>query len=364
MPLPLAFHIQVQNGDKPFYPAQKIEGKVILHCQEVMKPRKIHLTLIGRALVYGVGTYPTLAGYEGSQQTHSVNNSNQETYFRVPVDLWVSEIGQEQLHPGTYVWPFSYQLPSVSLPSSYEDSYGNIRYWLHAQIDTPFGVCYTAQFVFTVLECVDLNLAKEDLSLPRRGEEQKTLCCLCCKSDPLTLAVSTNRGGYCAGEKILVTAHLEGDMRTNRGMRVLNATLYRSATFFTHNGTRNSCIPVAKIWTNSVIPAREVYEWNQNQLFIAACPPSSNTCKIIHIEYFVDFVVVVPPYGNSLHVCIPIVIGTKPLRSVYTDTTMSSVEYVKSARSVIWRDTKRIFTYAPLYSVMLPVDNWTEYNRR
>jgi hypothetical protein len=357
MPLPVDFYIEVQNGDKPFYPGQKIEGKVILHCQKQIKPLKIYLTFTGRASV--AWTQTTFGRGE-------VTYFAKEKYFRVEVDLWVRENGQEQLHPGTYEWPFSYKLP-LTLPSScvIEDSHGDIRYWLEAQIDlhTPFRVRYaTAQFVFTVLECVDLNLAEEDLTLPRRSEGQKVLCCLCCKSGPLTLAVSTNRGGYCAGENILVTARLENG--TNKEIRKLKATLYRFTALLGQNGTqvRFSCSVVNEIQTSSRVPAGEVFEWNQNPLFIPACPPSSRTCKIFHIEYFLEFVVVAPAFSFNLHVRIPIVIGTQPLRSVYTDNTLPSVGYGESARSVTLSDSKRVFKFAPLYSVLLPVNDCTENN--
>ena len=366
MPLPLDpdFHIKVRNGDKPFYPGQKIEGKVILYCQEQMKVDKIYLTLIGQASVSWTESYTTGSG-KTQTKLHTVTRSDEETYFRVVVDLWVRENGQEQLHPGTYVWPFSYRLPSVSLPSSYEDYFSNIRYWLEAQIDLhiPLRVRYaTAQFVFTVLECIDLNLAEEDLTLPRRGEEQKTLCCLCCKSGPLTLAVSTNRGGYCAGENILVTASLENG--TNKQIRVIEATLCRFTTFFARNGTgstHSSCSAVAKILISSRSPAQEVFEWNQNPLLILACPPSSCTCNLIHIQYFLEFVVMTPAFNSNLCVRIPVVIGTQPLRSVYTDTTIPSIGYVESARSVILRDSKGVFKFTPLYSALLPVDDCTDH---
>ena len=183
MPLPSDFHIEVQNGDKPFYPGQMIIGNVILSCLEEIKPCKIYLTLFGRAYVRW--TNPSHGGREN--YAHAIPSA-EETYFSLSVDLWARMNGQEQLHPGTYKWPFSYQLPSASLPASYEycpvpyeGGHGYIRYWLEAHIDLQIHprVCYaTAQFVFTVLESVDLNLAKEDLTIPCHGEGQRMLCCL------------------------------------------------------------------------------------------------------------------------------------------------------------------------------------------
>ena len=314
---PQVFVIEVQDGNRAFSPGQTINGRVILHCQKQKKLRGIYLTLMGRAYVH------SMIGQS--------RYTDEEPYFNFRVNLWGGDGGSQQLPPGNYEWPFSFQLPSVALPTSYEFSAAlstgfraNIKYWLEARMDRPEKVHHVKTFAFTVLERVDLNLSQEDLNAPRRGEGQRTLGCLCCQSGPLTLAVSTDRGAYCAGEKILLNARLENN--TNCEMRMLKATLRRRIMSYVEGNCHHRLDTiVAEMKTTGGIPAGQTFEWNQKPLSIPACPPSSHTCRIIHTDYSLDVEVVVPTFSFNLHVVLPIVIGTEPLRSAYTNTTLPTV---------------------------------------
>ena len=64
---------------------------------------------------------------------------------------------EEVLQPGSYSWPFSFQLPP-QLPGSYESNDGCIRYMAKAIVDLPMKIDKTAMFVFTVTSVLDLNL--------------------------------------------------------------------------------------------------------------------------------------------------------------------------------------------------------------
>ena len=339
---PQVFVIEVQDGNRAVYSSgQTINGRVILHCQEQKKLRGVYLNLVGRAYF---------------RWTDDGDNwkTAEEPYFNYQVNLWGGDGGSQQLPPGNYEWPFSFQLPSVALPTSYEGHYGNVRYWLEARMDRPWKFDHVSKFAFTVLERVDLNLSQEDLNAPRRGEGQKTLGCLCCKSGPLTLAVSTDRGAYCAGEKILLNARLENN--TNKEMRMLRATLRRKITFHAQGSRRHHQDIVAKIKTTRGIPAGQIFEWNQEPLPIPACPPSSHTCRIIHTDYSLDVEVVVPTFSFNLHVILPIVIGTEPLRSAYTNTTSPSIGFTNvEVHMVNIADNQYTMGqthFAPMYSMV------------
>ena len=337
---PQVFVIEVQDGNRAFFPGQTIKGRVILHSQEQKKLREVHLTLVGRAYV----RWST--GSRENRHTHS----DEEPYFNFRVNLWGGDGGSQQLPPGNYEWPFSFQLPSQTLPTSYEGRlYGNIRYWLEARMVRPWKFDHVTKFAFTVLEHVDLNLSQEDYNAPRRSEGQKTLGCLCCKTGPLTLAVSTDRGAYCAGEKILLNARLENN--TNKEMRKLRATLRRQMMFYAHHSRVHYQDIVAEMKTTGGIPAGQIFEWNQEPLPIPACPPSSHTSRIIHTDYSLDVEVAVPAFSSNLHVVLPIVIGTEPLRSAYTNTTLPSIGFanVKAVNIADNRYTMGQTQFAPMY---------------
>ena len=311
---PHVFAIEVENGDKPFYPGQHISGKVILQCQEKKKLRGIYLTLKGRAYVHW-----TESRSEGDVRQRTDHYIAREQYFNHRINLWKGKDGdsdgEEYIQPGNYEWPFSFDLPSVPLPSSLESQCGNVRYCLEARMDRPWKFDHVTKFAFTILERVDLNLSGVNLILPCRGAGQKTLGCLCWASDPLTLTASTDRKGYCSGEQILVTAHLENN--TNKEMKMLKATLRRKVTLYARGESREFKTKVSQMQTDSLIPAGQTFDWNQQPLLIPeACPPSSHTSQIIHTEYLLDVEVVVPTFSINLHVVLPITIGTVPLGSV------------------------------------------------
>ena len=309
---PQGFAIEVENGDKPFYPGQHISGKVILQCQEKKKLHRIYLTLMGQAYIRLYDSY----GY---------NYIEREPYFNHQVNLWQEKDGEEFIQPGNYEWPFSFQLPSNPLPTSWEDRCGNIRYWLEAHMDRPWKFDHVTKFAFTMLERVDLNLSQKYLTLPQRGEDQKTLGYLCYKSSPLSLTVCTDRGAYCSGEQILVTARLENN--TNKEMRMLKATLYQNVRVFARGRSKTVKDVVAEMQTTLGIAPRQTFEWNQQPLPIPACPPSSHTCRIVHTEYVLDVEVVVPTFSSNLHVNIPIVIGNEPLRSAYSNSALPTIGF-------------------------------------
>ena len=313
--------IDLDNGDKVFFPGDTISGRVTLQTTDVKKLRGIYLTLIGHAHVHWSESHTTGTGQ--NQTTHTTHYSAQEPYFNFRVNLWGGDGGEHFLQPGNYQFPYSFQLPQVPLPTSHESYTGQIRYWLEARMDRPWKFDHVTKRAFTILERVDLNLSQEDLAGARRGENQKTLGFLCCETGPLNLTASTNRGGYCPGENILVTAHVENN--TSKVMKRVKATLYRHVTYYAQGRSRSSNIIVSQMQTNDPIPAGGNFEWNQQPLPIPASPPSSHTCRIIHTDYVLDVEVVVPTFSINLHLHIPVVIGTEPLRSVYANTTLPAI---------------------------------------
>ena len=343
---PQVFVIELENENKVFYPGQTINGRVILHCQEQKKLRSVYLTLVGRADVH----WSEQRGFGCIRRTVPYNAK--ESFFSMQVNLWGEHGGSQHLEPGVYDWPFSFQLPSTTLPTSYEGPYGNIRYWLEARMDRPWKFNHVTKFAFTVLERVDLNPSQEELTAPRRGEGQKMLGYRCCQSDPLTLAASTDRSAYCAGENILLNAQLENS--TNREIRMLKATLRSNIVFHARGASRQHQDIVAQMQTPGGIPARHNFKCTQQPLSISACPPTSHTCRIIHTDYFLDVEAVVPTSKSNLHVTLPVVIGTEPLRSVYPTGTLPSIGFA-SVEAVNIADNQYTMGqthFAPVYSVV------------
>ena len=78
-------------------------------------------------------------------------------------------VGEDGPNPtiaaGIYQYRFSFQLPADRLPSSYEGSYGAIRYWLQLQIDRPLLKFDTDRHkMITVLDRIDVNIPEFSVS--------------------------------------------------------------------------------------------------------------------------------------------------------------------------------------------------------
>ena len=56
--------------------------------------------------------------------------------------------------------------------------------------------------------------------LSGHSRDHKRLCCLCCKSGPISAVITSNRAGYVPGEMIGFNA--EVDNLSNRNMKVLS----------------------------------------------------------------------------------------------------------------------------------------------
>lgn len=111
-----------------------------------------------------------------------------------------------ELPSGTHRFEFEFQLPAT-LPSSFETTYGSVRYNLEAVMDVPFNfVGQQKRMEFTVLRQDDLN-DFPDLGVPSENEEVTTFCCFCCESDELLMTVTIPQSGYIPGQHIPIVVN-------------------------------------------------------------------------------------------------------------------------------------------------------------
>ena len=314
MPSPDTFLIGLENGERPFYCGETVSGTVVVEVSFEMKIDGIHIHLLGQGDV----RWTTQNGIISRRRRAK------EQYLQDEVCIWGGDGGEHFLQPGSYQLPFSFKLPEVPLPTSYESHTGQVRYWLEARLDRPWKFDHVTKRAFTILERVDLNLSREDLTGARRGENRKTVGChLRCQAGPLTLTASTDRGGYCPGENVLVTAHI-----TNNSYKMITgirAYLIRHVVCRAQQNRCNCKDVLSRVQAVVSIPPGGDFEWKQQPLPIPPSPPSSQTCRIMHIGYLVDVEVVIDKMLFTLHLNIPIVIGTEPLRSVYANTILPTI---------------------------------------
>lgn len=232
-------------------------------------------------------------------------------------------LGQEtELPAGTHTYPFSCALPP-SLPSSFEGEFGHVRYTIKVTLDRPWKFDQDMKMAFTVISPVDLNL-NPNVKEPFKLELEKTFCCLCCRSGPLSVVAMIPVTGYVSGQVLPITC--ECDNASNVGINVVKFILRKKVTFYTQHPSaekRESKETIAELSIGPVAGG-ETRTFNQ-QLEIPALPPTNLVnCGIISLDYDLHIECDVSGPHRNLSGNIPITLGTIPLASFqppapYTD---------------------------------------------
>ncbi|XP_062515989.1 arrestin domain-containing protein 3-like [Corticium candelabrum] len=298
------FYVVYKNNRRFYFPGQALCGHLYLEVVEPLAATKIDVVVRGMAKV----RWSEQAGQ------NRVKYKNMETLVDDTVTVWSKTENTPHLQAGEHSFPFSFNLPA-GLPSSFE-LFGVgvtfIRYWVMATVDLdPTGrVKYKRPF--TVIQHIDVN--DPVLSIPMRSENDKTLCCLCCKSGPLSLSASIDRTGYCPGDTIRVSALAENlTRRVMTGIRaqLISFTIRKENGSATRAGDGGVRILLSEVMGDPIeVGASD--KWENRPMTIPACSPSIEGCSFIRHLHYVQVCVVVAR-GLNLRVHFPIILGTIPL---------------------------------------------------
>ncbi|KAK3775100.1 hypothetical protein RRG08_048310 [Elysia crispata] len=309
-----SFSISFSNQHGVFYAGTVLEGYVTVDLKDAMDMRGIQLKFEGIARVSWTETEETGSG--DNRETRSVTYSASEKYFDQEVLLhgvWPSRgHSTTKLPQGLHTFPFQFHLPP-NLPSSFEGGEGYVRYLIKCKIDKPWKFDHKTKRPFTIVGILDLNA---DLSNSQRvqGVKVKHLCCLCCKSGPISVSFHLDQKGFVPGETIRPTAEISNG--SSRKIDKSYVELKMITTFYAESNSKTLTKTVARL-TRPGISGHSEDVWCGEELVIPPLPPSFlHGCKIIKVTYFVQLTV--DPSGPALDLKIPldVVIGTIPLMSV------------------------------------------------
>ncbi|XP_065829335.1 arrestin domain-containing protein 2-like [Oscarella lobularis] len=317
------FFVTFTNNQNAFYPGQTISGTVVLELDEPTTARGVRLILQGRAHVHWSEQHGS------GQHRHTVHYSDSEVYMNHSLTLWGKQEGDRQgdnpeLPLGMHTFPFSFVLPSA-LPSSFESYNGHIRYYVTAQVDRPWKFDYKSKRPFTVIEYVDVN--QPALLVPMRSENDKHLCCLCCKSGPIKLSASIDRSAYCPGESVVVSANAEN--LTNREMRGIRAQLIAVKTLYAR-GHRHCTRHVVCEMMGEPIAPQGFGNWSEQAMPLPPTAPSIKSCRILDLSHYIQVCIVIPR-GINLKIHFPILLGSIPLRP-QLQRQQSAPTYIDNSR--------------------------------
>ncbi|XP_075750221.1 arrestin domain-containing protein 3 isoform X1 [Rhipicephalus microplus] len=301
-----AFDIVLDGYRSVYHPGQAVRGKCVLELKGDMRLKAVRVFMRGLAKVHWTESRST-GNRLGAYTEHY--NAEMEYFFQGQT-LFGSESGEgrDVLNEGHHEFNFTFLLPSTGVTTSFEGKYGSIRYWLKAEVEKPWSFNHKTKKAFTVISPIDIN--RNEYLTAVESSVEKTLCCWCCTSGPISLYARTDRKGYCPGESIAITA----DFENLSGRTVVpHATLHQTQTFLAGGKSRSRHCKFTTVTGVALQPGRSA-NWDAQLLKIPAVSPSITNCCLIHVEYTVRITLQIPGAYN-LFVDLPIVIGTVPLRS-------------------------------------------------
>ncbi|XP_048733486.1 arrestin domain-containing protein 3-like isoform X1 [Ostrea edulis] len=351
------FIIELENQQGVYYPGQVVRGEIVLELSEALKIREIRITFRGEAYVDWPGSsspYDETSGPKkgGFRLPSDDNYSASEEYFNRTIPLFGNGRGEGDnniLPLGRHTFPFDFGLPDV-LPSSFEGPWGYIRYVINATLDRPWSFNTNYKRAFTLISPLDLNTQRNAMH-STSNRRAKRMCCLCCKSGPVSGTIYLDKIGFVPGEMININAEIQNlssfecdvwailEMKTiyfstaqkTRSLpkRVKNP-LKRTATenkisevlvFPPKNPSRMETLKTRKLEkevtriSHPGVQGGESVVWKGMGLVIPPVPPSFlERCNIIDIRYFLKLVIGTLGSLSNLEIPIEVIIGTVPLR--------------------------------------------------
>ena len=259
----------------------------------------------------------------GEHQT-TVNYHSHEDFIYQTITLWSSDNAlNHELSPGSYQFPFALSLqPSGRpLPPSFEDTVGHIRYEIEATIVKASALKRNKRITarVAVAPVVDPNIVP-NVRIPKVLQVEKTLCCLCCASGPISLTARVPRTGFCIVQDA-IPFEVDIENGSNRQIRQLVAQLQKKVVYTAQGHHRHSIKTVAGVASDPIEPYSS-RSWRA-PLPVPATEPTIASCSIIQVNYYLKIKASISGAIDP-HVDFVLFLGNVPLSGV-EDATISQL---------------------------------------
>ncbi|CAK1542140.1 unnamed protein product [Leptosia nina] len=306
--------IFLDNQWNTYYAGQTVNGRIEYVFDSPKKVRGIHVKFKGEAHTEWSESKQEEDSDGKTQSTDTLHTGNEE-YFQISYYLLGSNTGNEiEIPAGKQVYNFTCALPPV-LPSSFEGEHGFVRYTVKVTLDRPWKFDQETKMAFTVINALDLNL-NTSYREPIHFQMEKTFCCFCCASPPLSVDVRAPVSGYCPGQVIPLTIDIEN--KSNVQLHLIKVFLRKVVTYRATSpttATKKSKDIVLTIQEGPA-PAGCTKHINLN-MEVPPIPPSNLVnCSIIDLDYDLKVECVVSGMHFNLKDKKYITIGTVPLVGV------------------------------------------------
>ncbi|EFO91607.1 hypothetical protein CRE_11671 [Caenorhabditis remanei] len=325
-------HVEFDQPQEVFFPGQAISGRVVLLTEDKYKARAVNIQFEGIAHT-NWDDHESVRRVDADGKTHYVQQrvhySANVNYLEHKSVLWACRDGSNELAPGKYVWPFSYNLP-IDIPPSFEGKYGYVRYSVTAEVDRPWRFDKAKKLCITVSPLLDLNIIPHAMT-PLQDQASENLGCCCFKKGYLEIRVDIPKTGFVPGETVPI--NLEILNHSSVPVTEVKVKIIQQCTFVAfRNGSNfnfigDSVMAVSqretKHDTNTVIKqsqALTVEPGKEHRLALelrlpSVTPTINQFSPIITVEYLVQVSVdTSSTFGSDIDCEMSILIGTVPIR--------------------------------------------------
>lgn len=276
---------------------ETVAGHVLLEAAGPVALRALRLEAHGRAT----------AAWGPSAGSAAPASVSEVEYLNVRLNLREAPAGEGALSlpPGKHEFPFSFQLPSGLLVTSFTGKYGRIQYCVRAVLERPRLPAQSVQRELQVVGHVDVNTPA--LLTPVLKTQEKMVGCWFFTSGPVSLSAKIERKGYCNGEAIPIYAEIEN---CSSRLVVPKAAIFQTQTYLASGKTKTVRQAVAHVRGNH-IASGSTDTWNGKMLKIPPVAPSILDCCILRVDYSLAVYIHIPG-AKKLMLELPLVIGTVP----------------------------------------------------
>ncbi|XP_059479292.1 uncharacterized protein LOC132198958 isoform X2 [Neocloeon triangulifer] len=268
------------------------------------------------------GTKNKITALKSKQQQGSFRST--EKYFEHKFYVFGHKYSsvKENLWPGEHAFPFQYTLPT-KLPTSFHGRYGYVRYFCEASLERPWLPSVKRKSFFSVSANADVNLESKAES-SAGGQKSSNQCFFCCSRGTVVAEASIPRRGYVPGETIRISAeiaNMSSNPVTSTVAKLVQVATYHSSKGFRHRVDEQVVSQVAK----GAVRCGESRSWVDVPLQVPSLPASfslTDCCKVLDVEYRLDFLAEMTTNEEPLIINMPLVIGTVPLQRTFKSLQM------------------------------------------
>lgn len=292
------FAIALTGDKRVFQPGDTISGVLLLNTNKEINLRGVRVEL------HGVGHVRIRSGKVTYARRENYLSFQSILLGRAPFQNGIDV----KLQPGNYNFPFQFPLPVSALPTSFEGTYGSVRYWLDAVVERPWRIDLNTRTPLVIVERVQTR--NPEFLEPRVKQEDRMLGWPCCPSGQLHTKARIERLAYCPGQEVKISGHVNNESsKTVIGFeaQLVQTVLYKAPEATTRKLTEKLYI---------LNKEQELAPGDQTNVELDSfvIPPVQPTTKgfgCIDISYAIRFKVRVKKAFNT-EIIFPIVITTVP----------------------------------------------------